>query len=135
MTELRLPEINRVLITGRLTRDPDKRYASEGTAVTRFDLAFHRHFRTRNGALSETTGFVSVTTYQRMAEVCAEYLRKGSPVLVEGRLVMKEWKTAQGEKRSRLEIQADSVHFLEQRPDGAPAGQVPGGESPSGAVL
>ncbi len=127
MTELRLPEINRVLITGRLTRDPDKRYASDSTAVTRFDLAFQRRFRARTGALTENTGFVSVTTYQRMAEVCAEYLRKGSPVLVEGRLVMKEWKTPQGEKRSRLEIQADSVHFLERRAEGAPAAQAPGG--------
>jgi single-strand DNA-binding protein len=117
MTDLRLPEINRVLLAGRLTRDPDKRFGADGTAVTRFDLAFHRRYRTRAGAMAETTGFIAVGTFQRLAEVCGEYLRKGSPVLVEGRLQQREWQTPQGEKRSRLEIQAENVHFLERRPE------------------
>ena len=126
MVELRLPDVNRVLLSGRLTRDPDRRYASDGTAVTRFDLAFHRRFRARNGQISESTGFVSVTTYQRLAEVCAEALHKGSPVLIEGRLVAREWNTSQGGSRSRLELAADNVHFLERRSDPAPA--APGSE-------
>lgn len=117
MTELRLPEINRVLLAGRLTRDPDKRFGADGTAVTRFDLAFHRRYRTRAGAMAETTGFITVGTFQRLAEVCGEYLKKGSPVLVEGRLQQREWQTPQGDTRSRLEIQADNVHFLERRPE------------------
>jgi len=123
MNELRLPEVNRVLLSGRLTRDPDKRYAADGTAVTRFDLAFHRHVRGRNGRVSESTGFVSAICYQRLAEVCAESLHRGSPVLIEGRLVMREWNTPQGDKRSRLELVAESVHFLEQRTEAAPAGE------------
>jgi single-strand DNA-binding protein len=130
VTELKLPEINRVLIAGRLTRDPDRRFAADGTAVTRFDLAFHRRARTRSGGVSETTGFVAVITYRRLADVCGEFLRKGSPVLVEGRLAMRSWKTPEGENRSRLEIQAENVHFLERRPQVAPAGRPEGGATP-----
>jgi single-strand DNA-binding protein len=121
VTELRLPEINRLTLAGRLTRDPDRRYGADGTAVTRFDIAFHRRYRTRAGQVGESTGFVTVNTYQRLAEVCGEYLKKGSPVLVEGRLQMREWRTPRGEAQSRLEVQADSVHFLERRPDGSQA--------------
>ena len=117
MTELKLPEVNRVLLAGRLTRDPDRRYSADGTAVTRFDIAFHRRVRTRGGQVSENTGFVTVGTFQRLAEVCGEYLKKGSSVLVEGRLQHREWQTPQGEKRSRLEITAEQVHFLERRPE------------------
>jgi single-strand DNA-binding protein len=118
MPELRLPEINRVTLSGRLTRDPEKRYAADGTEVTRFTLAFHRRFRSREGRWSEHTGFASVVCYQRLAEVCAMYLRSGSPVLVEGRLQMREWATGRGEKRHVLEVRADSVHFLEKAPGG-----------------
>ena len=119
MTELKLPEINRLLISGRLTRDPERRYAADGTAVTGFSLAFHRRYRGRDGQPAETTGYVTVSTYQRLAEVCGEYLRKGSAVLVEGRLQTREWATPQGEKRSRLEIRGDMVHFLERRAESA----------------
>jgi single-strand DNA-binding protein len=122
VTELRVPEINRLVLAGRLTRDPDRRYGSDGTAVTRFDIAFHRRFRTRSGQVGESTGYVAVNTYQRLAEVCGEYLKKGSPVLVEGRLQLREWQAPRGETKSRLEIQADSVHFLERRPE-APEGE------------
>lgn len=130
MSELKLPEINRVLLAGRLTRDPDRRYAADGTAVTRFDLAFHRRYRTRAGQIGESTGFITVGTTHRLAEVCGEYLSKGSAVLVEGRLQQRDWQTPQGEKRSRLEIQADQVHFLERRPETPAAG---GGETSSKA--
>ena len=114
MSELRVPEINRVTLSGRLTRDPDKRYAADGTEVTRLEVAFHRRFRSREGQWSEHTGYVTVMCYQRLAEVCAKFLRTGSPVLVEGRLQMREWTGARGEKRQSLELRADSVHFLEQ---------------------
>jgi single-strand DNA-binding protein len=116
MTDLKLPEINRVLISGRLTRDPEQRYAPDGTHVTNFAVAFHRRYRGRDGRMAEQTGFVTVMTYRRLAEVCAQYLRKGSPVLVEGRLQMREWAASHGEKRQRLEVRADLVHFLEKAP-------------------
>ena len=116
MTELKLPEINRVLLSGRLTRDPDKRYSPDGTPVTGFSLAFHRHYRGRDGKLAEQTGYVNVVTTQRLAEVCAQYLQKGSAVLVEGSLQMREWSSPQGEKQKRLEVRGESVHFLERKP-------------------
>jgi single-strand DNA-binding protein len=127
VTELKLPEVNRVLLSGRLTRDPDGRFANDGTAITQLDVAFHRRYRTREGTPAEQTGFVTVMTYQRTAEVCSQYLRKGSAVLIEGRLQMREWATPQGAKRQRLEVRADLVHFLE-RPQGRPDA---GGEDPN----
>jgi single-strand DNA-binding protein len=126
MSELKLPEINRVTLSGRLTRDPDKRYAGDGTAVTSFTLAFHRRYRSKDGAWQEHTGYVTVMSYQRLAEVCAKYLRTGSPALVEGRLQMREWTTSRGEKRQSLELRAESVHFLEKAPGG--------GDEPDGGV-
>jgi single-strand DNA-binding protein len=116
VTELKLPELNRVLLSGRLTRDPDGRFASDGTAITQLDLAFHRRYRTREGRPAEQTGYVTVMTYQRTAEVCRQYLKKGSAVLIEGRLQMREWSTPLGAKRQRLEVRADLVHFLERSP-------------------
>ena len=116
MSQLKLPEINRVILGGRLTRDPDQRFAADGTPVTSFTLAFHRRFRARDGTFTEQTGFAAVLTYQRLAELCAQYLKKGSPALVEGRLQMREWTTRQGGRQQRLEIRADAVHFLEKAP-------------------
>jgi single-strand DNA-binding protein len=121
VTELRLPEINRVLLSGRLTHDPERRYAADGTHITNFPIAFNRRYRDRRGNLAEQTGFVTVMTYQRLAEVCGQRLRKGNAVLVEGRLQMREWSGPRGEKRQRLEIRGELVHFLEKLP-AAPAG-------------
>ena len=122
MSELKFPEVNRVLLSGRLTRDPDHRYAPDGTQVTSFTLAFHRRYRGRDGKPGEQTGFVVVMTYARLAEVCAKYLHRGNAVLVEGRLQMREWTSGQSEKRQRLELRADLVHFLEKAPISADAG-------------
>jgi len=121
LTELRLPEVNRVMVSGRLTRDPELRYAADGTQVASFTLAFHRRYRTREGGFAEQTGFAPVTAYRRLAEVCGRYLRKGSAVLVEGRLQMREWTSSQGRKGQRLELRADQVHFMEKAPDSTPA--------------
>ena len=114
MSELKLPEVNRVLLSGRLTRDPDRRYAQDGTPVTSFSIAFHRRFRGRDGKLGEQTGYATVMTYQRLAEVCGQYLKKGSAVLVEGRLQLRVWTSGGGESQKRLEIRGESVHFLER---------------------
>jgi len=114
MSELRLPELNRVVLSGRLTRDPDRRYASDGTAITTLPVAFHRRYRTREGTMAEHTGYVTVMCYQRLAEVCGQYLHTGSAVVVEGRLQMREWTSQRGEKHQTLEVRAESVHFLEK---------------------
>jgi len=122
VTELRLPEINRVLLSGRLTHDPEQRYAADGTHITNFPIAFNRRYRDRRGNLAEQTGFVTVMTYQRLAEVCGQRLRKGNAVLVEGRLQMREWSGPRGEKRQRLEVRGELVHFLEKLPPASSAG-------------
>ena len=119
MSELKLPEVNRVLLSGRLTRDPDQRYAQDGTPVTSFNLAFNRHYRAKDGSAAEHSGFVTVMTFQRLAEICGQYLKKGGAVLVEGRLQMREWTSPQGQKGSRLELRGEMVHFLERRPSSA----------------
>jgi len=119
MTELKLPEVNRVLLSGRLTRDPEARFAADGTAITSFVLAFHRRYRARDGSFAEQTGYATVLTYQRLAEVCGQYLRKGSAALVEGRLQMREWVARQAGRQQRLEIRAEVVHFLEKSPGDA----------------
>lgn len=124
MAELRLPEVNRVILGGRLTREPETRVAGDGTPITEFTLAFHRRYRTRDGQAAEETGFVVVRTYARLAEVCGQYLKKGSPVLVEGRLQMREWKGVQGPGQ-RLEIRAENVHFMAKSPE-AREGPAPG---------
>lgn len=126
MTELKLPEVNRLVLSGRLTRDPETRFAPDGTPVTQIDLAFHRRYRGKDGSAGEQTGFVTVMTYQRLAEVCGQYLKKGSAVLVEGRLQMRESVSPQGAKRQRLEVRAEAVHFLERgagRPGATPEAQ------------
>lgn len=128
MSELKLPEINRVLLSGRLTRDPDRRYAADGTAVTSFTLAFNRHYRARDGSPAQHSGFVMVMTYRRLADVCAQYLRKGGAVLVEGRLQMRQWTAPDGRSGSRLEVRGEMVHFLERRPEEGTAAGVPPGE-------
>jgi single-strand DNA-binding protein len=130
MSELKFPEVNRVLLSGRLTRDPEHRYAPDGTQVTSFTIAFHRRYRGRDGRLAEQTGYVTVMTYARLAEVCAQYLHRGNAVLVEGRLQMREWVTTQGGKRQRIELRADLVHFLER----APAAEAGAGETGAGPV-
>ncbi len=136
MTELRLPEVNRVILSARLTRDPEARYAGDGTPITSLALAFHRGYRGRDGQYVEETGYVTARTYQRLAEVCGQRLKKGSPVLVEGRLQMREWNDSQGRRQTRLEIRAENVHFLEKlaaaeppRPE-APQ-RIEGGRTPS----
>ena len=131
MSELRLPELNRVMLSGRLTRDPDRRYASDGTAITSLPMAFHRRYRTRQGTTEEHTGYVTVMCYQRLAEVCAQYLHTGSAVMVEGRLQMREWTSARGEKHQSLEIRADSVHFLEKAATTGPHDDVTATEDPT----
>ncbi len=102
MGELKFPEVNRVFLSGRLTRDPDLRFAADGTPVTSFTIAFHRRYRARDGRFAEQAGFVPVVTYQRLAEVCGARLHKGDPVLVEGRLQMREWAGRSGGTGQRL---------------------------------
>ena len=104
--------LNRVFLMGNLTRDPELRYIPSGTAVASFDIAINRVYNTQSGEKKEETSFVKVVVWARRAEVCAEYLTKGSPVFVEGRLRSRSWETQDGQKRSTIEVVANNVQFM-----------------------
>lgn len=114
MTELRIPSLNRVLIAGRLTRDPELRYTPNGSAVCNFSLAVNRRHKDQAGRWQDDATFINVVAWQAIAENINKYLHKGSPVLVEGRLESRSWENEAGQKRNVIEIRADSVRFLEK---------------------
>ncbi len=101
---------NRVVVLGNLTRDPQKRDVA-GQAVADLGLALSETFKNKAGEAVEKPCFVDVVAWGRQAELCAQYLQKGAPVLVEGRLQFDQWET-NGEKRSKLRVRADRVQFL-----------------------
>lgn len=111
-----MADFNKVMLMGNLTRDPELRYTPSGTAVTDLGLAVNRNFKGSDGQLKEDTCFVRVTVWSRQAENCAQYLKKGSPIFVEGRLKYDEWEK-EGQKQSRLSVVGERVQFL-----GAPRG-------------
>ena len=103
---------NRVLLMGNLTRNPEIRYTPSGTAVAHLGLAVNETFKNKAGETVEQVCFVDVVVWGRQAETASEYLHKGSPVFVEGRLQLDQWENQQGEKRSKLRVRADRVQFL-----------------------
>lgn len=114
MSEIRVPTLNRVLMAGRLTRDPELRYTPNGSAVCNFSLAVNRRHKDQSGRWQDDTTFINVVAWQAIAENVNKYLHKGSPVMVEGRLESRSWETETGQKRTVIEIRADSVRFLEK---------------------
>jgi single-strand DNA-binding protein len=135
--ELKLPSLNKILIAGNCTADPEVRYTQSGAAVTNFRIASTRYYRDRGGDSSEwkeDTCFVNVVTWGQLAERMGDQLKKGSAVLVEGRLQSRTWETEDGQKRSTIEINADRVQTLDRRgggEGGAPA--YAGGRSREGS--
>ena len=127
-----MASLNKVLLIGNLTKDPELRKTPGGMAVSDLRLAVNRRFKTATGENRDETCFLNVTVWGRQAETCAEYLNKGSPVLVEGRLKYDEWER-EGQKQSRVSVVAERVQFLgSPRGKNAPAdapdmdvGQVP----------
>ena len=112
-----MPSFNRVVLMGNLTRDPQVRYTTGGTAVTDVSLAINRYRtdKTTNQRIEQTT-FVEVTLWGRTAEIAGEYLEKGRPVMVEGRLQQDQWEDKQtGQKRSRLKVVGESMQLLGSR--------------------
>lgn len=122
MTDLRMPDINRVLLAGRLTRDPELRYIPSGAAVCRMGLAVSRTYKAPDGERKEETLFIDVTAWRGTAEYCGENLRKGRPIMVEGRLKLDSWEDKEtGQKRSKIEVQAHRIQTLDWEDRGAPA--------------
>jgi len=107
-----MASFNRVILLGNLTRDPELRYIPSGTAVVDLGLAVNDRRKNSSGEWVEETTFVEVTLWGRTAEVASEYLNKGSPVLIEGRLRLDTWETSEGQKRSKLRVVGDRMQLL-----------------------
>jgi len=125
-----MADLNRVFLMGRLTFDPELRYTPSGSAVTDLRMATSRTWTSKEGDRKEETLYIDVTVWDRQAETCCQYLKKGSGIHVEGSLKMDSWddKTT-GEKRSKIKVQAERVQFLDRRGDagggGSEEGQAP----------
>ena len=114
MSDLKVPDLNRVLLAGRLTRDPELSYLPSGTAVCKMGLAVSRFYRTQDGERKEETSFFNIKVWSKQAEYCGQYLKKGRPVLIEGSLRSNEWEDkTTGQKRSAIEVNAVRVQQLD----------------------
>ena len=124
MSDLRMPDLNKVFLAGRLTRDPELRYIQSGTALCKLGLAVSRKYRTKEGEQREETLFINVTCWGKTAEYVGENYHKGRPVLIEGKLKSDEWEDKNtGQKRTSIEVTADRVQALdwEDRGGGKPS--------------
>ena len=115
--------INRVILAGNLTRDPELRYTNSGIPVTNLDIAINERIKKGEEWVEETLFVNRITVWQKQAETAAEYLKKGRAVLIEGRLRKNQWETDSGEKRSNLEVVASRVHFLTPKSGETPSQQ------------
>ena len=129
---------NKVMLMGNLTRDPEVRYTPKGTAVCTLGLAVNESYTTQSGESREDTVFVDIDVWGRQAETAGQYLSKGRPVFVEGRLRLDQWDDREtGQKRSKLKVVGQRVQFLgspRQGADfqeGAPSGRPSGGAAPA----
>jgi len=115
MADLRMPDINSVIIVGNLIKDPSFRSTTSGVPVANFTIASNRKFKDNSGSVKEDVCFIGVVAWYKLAESCYENLRKGSAVLVEGELQSRCWKTEDGFNRSTVEIKARRIQFLNHR--------------------
>ena len=107
---------NKVILMGNLTRDPEIRYAPNGTPVANFGLAVNRRYR-QGEETREEVCFIDIVIFGKQAETCGQYLNKGQGALIEGRLQMRKFETKEGQKVTKHEVVAENVRFLSKRPD------------------
>lgn len=119
-----MPSYNSVQLMGNLTRDPEVRYTPNGTAVAELGMAISRKFKGNDGLMQEETTFVDVTLWSKVAELASQYLKKGNPVFIQGRLQMDSWEDKQsGQKRSKLKVVGEVMQMLGGKPAGDSGGQ------------
>lgn len=111
-------DLNRVIIVGRLTRDPELRYTPAGTAVCSFSLANGRSY-TQGSEKKEQTSYFDCVAWSKLGELIAEYCKKGAQIAVEGRLQQRRWDDSEGNKKSKIEIVAENIQFLSKSKDQA----------------
>ena len=126
-----MPNLNKVMLMGNLTRDPEIKYTPKGTAIANFGIAVNRTYTPEGGEKREEVTFIDLEAWGRTAEVIGEYFKKGKPIFIEGRLKLDSWddKTT-GKKMSKLRVVVDSFEFLGSREGGG--GGEGGGGAPSG---
>jgi single-strand DNA-binding protein len=130
-----MANLNKVMLMGNLTRDPEVRYTPKGTAVAELGLAINRVYSAENGEKREETTFVDVTLWGRTAEIAGEYLKKGRPVFIEGRLQLDSWDDKQtGQKRSKLKVVGEGMQLIGSRGGGGEGGGGGGGGEYSGGA-
>ncbi len=118
-----MASFNKVILVGNLTRDPELRYTPKGTAIAKVGIAVNRVWTTDTGEKKEEVTFVDVDVFGRTAENVGQYMRKGRPILIEGRLRLEQWDDKQtGQKRSRLSVVAETVQFLGSATGGGESG-------------
>lgn len=128
-----MASFNKVMLLGNLTRDPEVKYTPKGSAVADIGLAVNRTYTTDGGEKREETTFVDVTMWGRQAEIAGEYLKKGRPLFVEGRLQLDTWDDKQtGQKRSKLRVVCENFQMLGSRDGGEGGGSGGGGRSSGG---
>ncbi len=126
-----MANLNKVMLIGNLTRDPEIKYTPKGSAIAELGLAINRYYTTESGEKKEETTFVDVTLWGRQAEIAKEYLGKGKPVYIEGRLQLDTWDDKQtGQKRSKLRVTGEQMQLLGAR--GEAGGEGGGGRAYSG---
>lgn len=128
-----MPNLNKVMLMGNLTRDPEIKYTPKGTAIANFGIAINRTYTPEGGEKREEVTFIDLEAFGRTAEVIGEYFKKGRPIFIEGRLKLDQWddKTT-GKKQSKLRVVVESFEFLASREGGAAGGGGEGGGAPSG---
>lgn len=125
-----MASFNKVILLGNLTRDPEVRYTPKGSAVCDLGLAVNRQYSLENGEKREEVTYVDVVLWARLAEIAGEYLKKGRPVLIEGRLQLDSWDDKQsGQKRTKMRVVGETMQLLGSRPNAGAEGD----ESPSGS--
>lgn len=109
-----MASLNKVLLIGNLAKDPELRYTPQGTAVVNLRMAVNRRWKDKAGEQKEEVCFLTVVAWDKQAEVCNQYLRKGAPIFVEGRLQSRSWEDNAGQKRNVIEVRAERIQFLSQ---------------------
>lgn len=134
MADLKMPEINYVIVAGNLTKDPIFRETTNGTPVVNFSIASNRKFKDSTNQWQEDVCYVGVVAWNKLAESCRDRLKKGSAVLVDGELQSRSWKSEDGHNRSIVEIKARRIQFLNKRLVGSDENGTIEDDEPSVAV-
>lgn len=123
--------VNKVILVGRLGRDPETRFTSGGQAVANFSVATDETYKDRNGERQKRTEWHKIVVWGKQAEIAQQYLKKGSLIFIEGRIQSREWQDKEGQKRTSFEIVATNFRMLGGRGDGMAAGASAGGSAPA----